>query len=538
VITTAFTYSERKAGTRTTAQPGVPLFLQENIEYVLEFSEPLSEVDRNRISECGFEGVTASSGILRFTNFVGTTNIAGVPITVVSTKLGDGGVSRLLEEVSSLSSNLVYGWRSKTKYHAVESGATTAVIPYHQLQFLRTVMLQRPVGQRLQDYVQIVEENPTRRFVQDRPLVPIERSRKLDGKAVLEIFKQPGRLAALEVGSALFDHPLAKRLEFGSPPTRHFPLVVSQAVRKLSYDTAENQFIKYLLEASLALAYKFLDNKLLHVQVRNDCRMIVSVLENLIEAPFLSEVQSNFTIQTPSQTLTKSSGYKELWELWTLFRSHMSLPSSSQVVQQFLEGRNVADLYEYWVFLKVLDASVKVLGIDSSSVGVTVRRTDLGEVMERGLSIALTEKVSVSFNRQFSRTKGDAYSTPLRPDVVLKIGDDMYVFDAKYRLRWREIIDDTTEEQDENEESATYLRADLYKMHAYRDALLQVRAAFVVYPGTQYTFFELGDGLRKNVDEVENWDGVGAIPARPGGASEVELLEKVILKLLCPLHST
>lgn len=533
MITTGFCYSERKAGTRATALPGVPLLLQENVEYVLEFSEPLSEAELKRISECGFEGVTANSGILCFTNFVGTTSVAGVPITVVSTKLGDGGVSRLLEEVSLLSSNLVYGWRSKTKYRAVESGATSAVIPYHQLQFLRTVMLQRPIGQRLQDFVQIVSENPTRRFVPDRPLVPIERSRKLDGKAVLEIFRQPGRLAALEVGSALFDHPLAKCLEFGSTPRRHFPLVVSQAVRILSYDTAENRFIKYLLEASLALAYKFLDNKLLHVQVRDDCRTIVSILENLIEVPFLSEVQSNFDIQTPSQSLTKCSGYKELWELWTLFRSHMSLPSSPEVVKHFLEGRNVADLYEYWVFLKVLEASVKKLGIDSRSVEVTVRRTDLGEIMERGLNIALSEKVSVSFNRQFSRTRMEAYSTPLRPDVVLTVGEYMYVFDAKYRLRWQEIVDDETEDQDEDEERSTYLRADLYKMHAYRDALLQVRAAFVVYPGTQYTFFELGGGHRKNVDEVENWDGVGAIPARP--AADSDAIEEVIKKLLLPL---
>lgn len=534
MITTGFTYSERKTGVRTIAQPGIPISLQENVEYVLEFLEPLSEADHKRISECGFESVTASSGILCFNNFVGTTHLAGVPITVVSSKLGDGGVSRLLEEVSSLSSNLVYGWRSKTKYRAGESAETRAAIPYHQLQFLRAAILQRPIGQRLQDYVQIVGENPTRRFVQDRPFVSIERSRKLDGKAILEIVKQPGRLAALEVGAALFDHPLAKHLEFGSPPARHFPLVVSQAARNLSYDTVENRFIKYLLESSLALAYKFLDNSLLHAQVRDDCRIIASVLENLIKAPFLTDVQSNFTIQAPSQTLTKSSGYKELWELWTLSRSHMSLPTSPQVVQQFLEGRNVADLYEYWVFLKVLDASVKVLDINRGSIEVTVQRTDLGEVMERGLSITLTGEVSVHFNRQFSRNRGDAYSTPLRPDVVLEIGTNLYVFDAKYRLKWQEVADDSTEEQDEDEQSATYLRADLYKMHAYRDALLNVRAAFVVYPGTQYVFFELDGGPHKHVNEVGHWVGVGAVPVRPGDTSEGNALEEVIQELLIP----
>jgi hypothetical protein len=47
----------------------------------------------------------------------------------------------------------------------------------------------------------------------------------------------------------------------------------------------------------------------------------------------------------------------------------------------------------------------------------------------------------------------------------------------------------------------------------------------------------LGGNLRENVNEVQNWDGVGAVPARPDAANEVGPLEEAIGKLHLPLDS-
>src|SRR5262249_51372365 len=147
-----------------------------------------------------------------------------------------------------------------------------APVPFHQLQFLRQVVLRSAIGTRLQDYLHLIELNPTRHFVMERPVVDIERARRLDERSIREIFTRTERLAALPSQSVLNTNAIAATLEFGNPTRRHFPVRVSEAARKFSYDTVENRFIKYFIAQSLSVVYKFLDNKAIHPQMRRDCR--------------------------------------------------------------------------------------------------------------------------------------------------------------------------------------------------------------------------------------------------------------------------
>jgi predicted component of viral defense system (DUF524 family) len=148
--------------------------------------------------------------------------------------------------------------------------------------------------------------------------------------------------------------------------------------------------------------------------------------------------------------------------------------------------------------------------------------------------VLLSNNVKVAFNRTYTRSKHDAYSTPLRPDVVLIVGAIEYVFDAKYRLDTLWVQDDDV---DDGDVALTYKRADLYKMHAYRDALVPVQAAFVVYPGTEFSFFERSGHLRSHPDDVQIVDGVGAIPLRPGGSGVLDCLKGILSRVLLPQTS-
>src|SRR5262249_17827909 len=158
-------------------------------------------------------------------------------------------------------------------------------------------------------------------------------------------------------------------------------------------------------------------------------------------------------------------GYREVFTFWGDLVAHVSLPRSSAETTQILEGRDVATLYEYWTFLKLLEAAVAVTG-RAPSRAVAVSRDELGESLRLRLSTGIGPDVSISFNRTFGRSTGTAYSTPLRPDVVVKVDEALHAFDAKYRLDRFDIA-----ENDSDDDHATYKRADLYKMHTYRDAI-------------------------------------------------------------------
>ena len=96
----------------------------------------------------------------------------------------------------------------------------------------------------------------------------------------------------------------------------------------------------------------------------------------------------------------------------------------------------------------------------------------------------------------------------MRPDYTLSIWpgeismdqaerEDLIVhihFDAKYRVNKVDLgLDDSTNEEqmskallnEKNEqEEGIYKRADLLKMHAYKDAIRRTSGAYILYPGT------------------------------------------------------
>ena len=65
-------------------------------------------------------------------------------------------------------------------------------------------------------------------------------------------------------------------------------------------------------------------------------------------------------------------------------------------------------------------------------------------------------------------------------------------------------------------------------MHTYRDAITDMRSAFVVYPGTQFVFFERSGAKRSTPTAVAMTDGVGAVPLRPVDADPAADLRKLL----------
>lgn len=513
----AFLYRPRRDKEAIQTFTGDVVALVENLEYVVEFPEPLSFREMEGLLEVGFDPITEKTGVLAFKNFVGTALLAGVKLQVISSKLGESGVFGLLEDVSRLSSSLIFGWRSPVGFSVTASGSQQPAVPFHQLQFLRDVMLRRQPGQRLQDFFSIVERSPTRRFLLERPVVSTERARNFDARSVTDIFTHPERLVAVRGTDAVSGSPLARSLGIGEPPVEHYPARVSMSSRRLSYDTPENRFIKHFFGECLSIVYRFLDEANIHSQMRTDCRVMASILEASVRSPFLSEVGDLTTFASPTQALSKGDGYKDILDLWLHLGKHQALPGNANEVERFIQGKDIALLYEYWVFIKVLEAVCKATG--TSSGAVTVSRSDLGEGLARGLVVSLSAGVSVAFNSSYTRSARSAYSTPLRPDVVVTLNGVRYAFDAKYRLQWLTALEDSQDDE------ATFVRADLYKMHTYRDAITGLKAAFIVYPGSEFVFYERGGGRRQSPGGIAVFDGVGAIPARPEGAESSALLD-------------
>ncbi len=234
-------------------------------------------------------------------------------------------------------------------------------------------------------------------------------------------------------------------------------------------------------------------------------------------------------LPTTSPALTSRFGYKEIFGHFLKSRvaaKHIFDDLKRQSL--YIELKDVAQLYEYWVFYK----------ITTSLLGEKALVTARGLVTKNGRianSISLENgNISVAFNESFVRSNRGSYSLTLRPDVVVRIrtraGTLVILFDAKYRSRAIGIFEDEFFEEVVQRRSVK--PDDLYKMHCYVDAIGDAVSAMAVYPGNDFLFFHRDDavGLINDASKLHSLNGVGAVPLLPDNA-EFSSFEKVMAML-------
>lgn len=477
------------------------------------------------MSDMGADFVDSNTALLAFRNFVGAADILGVKLAVLSKKLPENGVSQLLADINRISSSLVFGWNSPITFEATTAKSVARPVPYHQMLFLRQEVLQKPVGQRLTDVLDAIERNPTRAFLRQRRFVRPGEVARIDAGTMRQAFSRMERMVPLGSPAALARNPIAQALTFGNPPKPHFPSIFDVPTEELTFDTPENRFVKHVLTQCLHLAYRFAPHPKLHESLRSDCRKIVSLLEQQLRGAHFDGVGSLTGFSSPSQTLQKAEGYREIFLFWNHFSQCAALPKTEAEVSRFLDGRDIATLYEYWVFSKILEI---VAAVSGKTIVRTfeVSQNELGAGLSYGLEVHFEEEISVTYNKTYSRPRGTAYSTPLRPDVIVSVRGQEYAFDAKYRLT----ILDVDESTDDG--ALTYKRADIYKMHTYCDAIPSIKASFVVYPGNDFIFFSRAGGVLTEVPPRVALDGVGAIPVRPSIADSQRQLSDILTAIV------
>jgi hypothetical protein len=162
--------------------------------------------------------------------------------------------------------------------------------------------------------------------------------------------------------------------------------------------------------------------------------------------------------------------------------------------------RDAATLYEMYCFFALARAIGAALG-EPVRFSAAKDKRGASTGLARGAVASIGARHALLYNRAL-----EAYSGALRPDfALLRDGRATLVFDAKMRA-----VD--------GEDAA---RADIDKMHAYRDALA-VRAAVCLFPGERSVLYE-PSGARHESARIAAivrgpFEGVGAIALAPEGA--------------------
>ena len=345
------------------------------------------------------------------------------------------------------------------------------------------------------------------------------------------------------------------------------PLRINNFRKIENIDTPENRFIKYVLES-----FKWFCDKCLAVfeefKMTKPIGEAIHLIDKLgfhLNQPFFKDINPPTSLKLNSPVLQKRSGYREILNRWLQFdfASKLIWKGGDDVYKA--GKKDIATLYEYWLFFTLYDLVKEkfeiesVLFDDKAYNHLIVKTNDgLNVMLKSGKHTALqgtfTKRnrdlnIKFSYNRTFkggvdykNKISG-SWTAPLRPDYTLSIWPKIFSekqaeanesivhihFDAKYKIdnfyqTVQSDLDENNLEQELNqvdidERKGSYKNIDLLKMHAYKDAIRRSGGAYILYPGAIEKPFR---GFHEIIP------GLGAFSVNPSDSANIKELSKFV----------
>ena len=464
----------------------------------------------------------------------------------------------LTEALADVCSELLFDYSGPTsnKYRQSKDCKKTTL---EQFIFLRKFCY----GDNLQGLVEAIKRNPDRVLKQEEELKPTG-----SGMPSKKFFQNP----------ISYSRRWVNLVEQQTRSVIYAPEIVSVTRKFDSLDTPANRFVKYALHKFGSICVDLVrslrvEGKVMQAECVDEAKKIHYIIENILREKFFDEIGSLDIMPQNNQILQKREGYFQIFTAYTMLDLALQLDWKGMDNVYEGESKNVALLYEYWLFFELYK-------IIKSIEGCTTVKTEENPflMMEDGITVSLEEgkkscqsfeikkfglKINLYYNRTFSSVKFEAtkyegsYSKPFRPDYTMALfpasfgkgkyngeeeasanGSVSYIhFDAKYRISdlTSLIGDDKKSEMefgDDKIESVvnTYKRGDLLKMHTYNDAIRCTIGSYVLYPGL-YNMNGVSYETFCMYDEI--LPGVGAFSIRPSrGVSGENELKSFITSLI------
>lgn len=435
--------------------------------------------------------------LLNFGNAVGRYRTGPLgTLHVRSGKWTEAHYARMLEDISSQSLALPFQAGAPSAVPFARTELDNPQVLYHAFVWLRHAVLEQEHSPLL-GALRALLQDPHRVMAREERLVPADRAVNLSDRGMADVLSGVRPLCRLGPGNG-----------FGKDAL--FPVEVAESVGRLNLDTAENRFVKaflascgYILDA---LRRRLDDGGALALRVHRDCSAIEGELAQILRHRMWGEVGAMRQFPSASTILQRRPAYREILRHHLLLRGTSSaLPLSFKEVEQMLEVKDIAKLYELWSAFAIVQAVSEHLGPPRRAF--RPRQHELGATLNYGLLVTWHDGTELAYNPAYTHKAGfhgTSWSRKFSPDVVLQVpggsSAGLHAFDAKFRLFGQAAKVD-----------------DLNKMHTYRDAISNLRSAWVIYPGIHFRFWPTECGCGWPIEAGHTIRGVGSVPAVPGG---------------------
>jgi predicted component of viral defense system (DUF524 family) len=331
------------------------------------------------------------------------------------------------------------------------------------------------------------------------------------------------------------------RVRWPAGPLPSLPTFLDRRKIEATQDTTPNRFVKFALQRwrevvlHINEALARAPESSIRTRGLRETSSLIENLDTILVLDLFRDLGELARFPSDSQVLQRREGYREVFRAYLEFELAARL-SWVKNDEDYLAGqRDVATLYEYWVFLQVADIVAELVGqsfdlrplVGTSEDGLNLslragsETVVEGSVERRGRRL----RVELCFNRTFASGATGSWTRPMRPDFALVISAQegesagfepiVLLFDAKYKVDFASELFGTADEVAIPDSvdvrlGRGVLRSDLLKMHAYHDAIRRAAGAYVLYPGAE------DPGKRESFREFhELLPGLGAFVLRP-----------------------
>ena len=541
-----------------------PIQILESKQYEYEFSDPSYQFNSSWCTPS--KKTNSGRGTIAPGNYVGTmelditkdgADIEKFYLEVLATKFDANSdydksyrkhYRKMLEEITSKCTELLMQSNSPiNQYFEPNYDEAHRDVLYQKFSFVKSVINKSEFEESL---LRIIN-SPKTTWVNREESADIRSFKRFTNKNVREMLRGGNRVPVPKT------HKLSARLE--SIPTK-----INNYKQEPSLDNAENRFIKHALQVYLQFCERCSDAFKQDSKDQKEASSIAEKLENYLNHSFFKDISRPTTLKLNSPTLQRKGGYREILRSWLMFDLASKLTWQGGEDVYNAGKRDIATLYEYWLFFVLYDLFKEKFNLNELSHNdkpyshlFDTTENGINLIIKSGTHTALKGSTVIknramnfkfSFNRTFSGNKDSypragSWTTAMRPDYTFTVWpkeltetkaeeQELIVhihFDAKYKvdpyfIKTNDNSHHFTEEEEKEaldkqkkqERAGSYKNADLLKMHAYKDAIRRTGGAYILYPGNKQVNFK---GFHEIIP------GLGAFALNPN--SEMNDVEKL-----------
>lgn len=541
--------------------------LQEGREYEYEFVDAENNPANARFEEKA--GIItarrnhANEGSIKTGLYVGTmtlkvidmqlNRVTDLSLEIQSIKTGyRDDYRKMLSDITEYYTDLVMMQGAPvTQKFEVDNDASSQTL-YQKFAFVKSIV----DSDSFDEAIHKIMQNPVRAWKETTVVRHIENVRRLNRNGIRQIAGRADRIPCNKVAGL-----------------SSLPRTIEVPYKCDTVDTAENQFVKHVLTQFYSFCTDIASKNNANDALKKEANIVCNTLLSYLGTTFFKDISMPQRLNLNSPVLQRKEGYREVLQGWLIFDLAAKLNWSGGDNVYEAGKRNVAALYEYWLFFKLLEIisevfhiepeeKKKLVSTDKDQINLDIKQGRMR--MISGVDNSSSRQLNVRFyyNRTFGHREdmhtAGSWTMPMRPDYTLsmwpgEISEDeaekeeviVHIhFDAKYRVNKvtledkdsdltnidseddplnKELTHEKEMEDSGDYEIGMYKRADLLKMHAYKDAIRRTSGAYILYPGTE---------KKSKTGFHEIIPGLGAFCISPGKENDqVAALKRFLMEI-------